>query len=299
MRPFLTCFLFIFLISNVDSYAQRFHKKRKQRSFFFTGGTGITSYFGELNNPGDLFDSRLNINVGVGYFFNDWIAARSEVTWYQIEGDDAKADDPGRVRRNLSFVSNNLEFNVVGMVHLFPRPSRRGVFQPWNLYGFAGAGFTYINPKAELDGTKHSLPPLMTEGEDYSQFVFVIPAGAGVKYYLTPFLNFSLEGGSRTTFSDYLDDVSTEYVDPNSFEDPIAQALADRRPEIGLEPAQAGDKRGNPDANDWYWMLNVKVVDYLATGYERQVIWQRRKVNHRSKRSIKRRKAIKIPGKRR
>ena len=60
----------------------------------------------------------------------------------------------------------------------------------------------------------------------------------------------------RFTFTDYLDDVSTVYIDPNSFTDPIARELADRRPELGLEPASAGDKRGNPDKNDGYFTQN-------------------------------------------
>ena len=176
----------------------------------------------------------MNLNVGVGYFFTSRIAVRSELTWYQIEGDDAKADDPGRVQRNLSFVSNNYEFNTVGMIHLFERPPRRGVVRPVNVYGFAGIGFTYINPKAELNGTKHALQPLQTEGVDYNKLVLVIPAGLGLKYYFTPFLNLSLEGGVRRAFSDYLDDVSTNYLDPASFDDPIARDLADRSPELVL-----------------------------------------------------------------
>jgi len=39
-----------------------------------------------------------------------------------------------------------------------------------------------------------------------------------------------LEGEYRLIFTDYLDNVSTEYQDPNSFGDPNAAALADRGP---------------------------------------------------------------------
>jgi hypothetical protein len=38
------------------------------------------------------------------------------LTWFTLEGDDAKADDASRVSRNLSFKSNNVELGLP--VHL-------------------------------------------------------------------------------------------------------------------------------------------------------------------------------------
>ena len=72
-----------------------------------------------------------------------------------------------------------------------------------------------------------------------------------MKINVTKILNFAVEGGFRYTFSDYLDDVSTQYIDNASISDPSAQALADRGPEIGLAVKPAGSKRGNPDVNDY------------------------------------------------
>ena len=68
-------------------------------------------------------------------------------------------------------------------------------------------------------------------------------------------------------FTDYLDDVSNQHVDPASFSDPIASALADRRPELGLPAVPAGTQRGNPSDDDGYFLFTVKVEYYLPDDF--------------------------------
>ena len=53
-----------------------------------------------------------------------------------------------------------------------------------------------------------------------------------------------IDGTQRFSFTDYLDDISTVYLDNTSFTDPIAAQLADRGPEISEELRPAGAKRG-------------------------------------------------------
>ena len=258
--------LLAFLVALVvELHAQSFTRYKRNRSAIVSFGTGVTSYFGDLNNPGDIIDSRLNVNVGLQAFFLEWLALRTELMYYQLEGSDAESDRDGRRVRNLSFTSSNLEFNVAAMANLVPNGLRFYQRNDINLYGFLGVGFTYYNPKAELDGTKYALRPLQTEGTSYGNIALIVPAGVGVKVKVGPFFNIALEGGYRLSFSDYLDDVSTVYIDNNSFTDPVARALADRRPEIGLGLAEAGDKRGNPDRDDGYLVLNLKIEYYLPS----------------------------------
>jgi hypothetical protein len=57
--------------------------------------------------------------------------------------------------------------------------------------------------------------------------------------------------------------VSTVHKDPASFSNPIAAALADRRPELGLAALPAGSQRGDPSKKDGYFLLNVKIEYYL------------------------------------
>jgi len=261
MRAALFTILGIFILS--ESYTQSFYNSRRGRDIIVSVGTGVTSYFGDLNDPGDIIDTDLNLNLGAQYMFTKRIAGRAEIAWFQLSGDDAKSEAEGRVNRNLSFVSNNFEFNAVGILNIFEYGPRFYQRPQLNLYGFAGAGVIYFNPKAELDGEKYALQPLQTEGVEYSRVAPVVLYGAGIKYMLNPFFNIAIEAGYRQTFTDYLDDVSTFYKDNSSFENPIAAQLADRRPEIGLPTLEAGRKRGEPSNNDGYLLFNLKIEFYL------------------------------------
>jgi hypothetical protein len=244
--------------------AQSFYAIKRERSVIATVGVGTSTYFGELANPKDYIDAKPSIALGLQYYFTNRISARAELTYFQLSGDDAKADiESGRRERNLSFTSNNIEFNTVGIIQLGPHGQRFYQRPKLNFYGFVGIGLLYFNPKTEYLGEMVALQPLQTEGVKYSKFAPVIPYGLGAKLMLSPFLNISIEGGYRKVFTDYLDDVSTVHKDPASFSDPTAAALADRRPEIGEPTVPAGTQRGNPDKDDGYMLLNVKFEYYL------------------------------------
>jgi hypothetical protein len=257
---FILVFFFVFCASEV--VAQGFYSKRNQERIYISAGTGLANYLGDLANPGLTFRLRPNIHVGAGYDFTDRFTARAELTWYQISGDDADADTEDRRARNLSFRANNFEFSTVAIMHLWDKGDRKNI-RRFNLYGFAGAGVTTVNPSAELNGERYSLPDFNTENDSYSRFAFVLPFGIGATTALTYAMNLGLEFGYRYTFSDYLDDVSTEYPDPELLKDDIARSLSDRGPEIGTRPATVGGVRGNPDNYDAYYMVSVKINYYL------------------------------------
>ncbi len=273
--------LFLYIaLAGYEMHAQSFFNFRKGRDIIFSVGTGTTSYFGDLNNPGDIFDTSPNINLGLQYFFTDRIAIRSEASWFRLSGDDADADNEGRSVRNLSFRSDNFEWNVVGIVQAFSNGTRYYQRPGINVYGFAGIGLLYFNPQGQVPdndwsgnplpeaGNYVALQPLQTEGEAYSRTAIVVPAGIGLKLKAGPFFNFLIEGGYRFAFTDYLDDVSSTYLLHSSLaSDPLRQAMADRRNEIGLEPLgdEEGQIRGNPDDNDGYFILNAKVEFYLPS----------------------------------
>jgi hypothetical protein len=269
--------------------AQSFYSIRRERDVIATIGSGASTYFGELKNPGENFaETKLNINVGLQYYFTNRISGRAELTWFQLKGDDAKADDPSRVNRNLSFISNNLELSATGAVNLFPMGQRFYQRPNINFYGFAGVALLYINPKAEYEGEKIALQPLQTELVKYSRFQFAVPYGIGGRLKVGPFVNVAIEGGWRLTFTDYLDDVSTVHAGPAAFSDPIAAALSDRRPEVGEAIVPAGTKRGNPDKNDQYFLLTLKAEIYLPSGIFG--IDPQRKLYNRKRRAIYRRR---------
>lgn len=266
MRPTLIIGIILVFLS-LDGFGQSFYNYRRGRDIIASVGTGTSTYFGDLKDNGDYFDPKPNLNLGLQYFFNERFGARAELGWFQIEGDDASEKESGKYKRNLSFISNNFELNVVGIVQAFPNGVKYYQRNNFNIYGFAGIGLLYFNPKAELDGKRYALQPIKTEGVSYSRVTIVIPYGLGVKYKVNPFFNVCIEGGFRQTFTDYLDDVSDKYIDNSSFSDPIHAQLADRRTEIGLPLKEAGDARGNPNKNDSYFNLNLKVEFYLPAEF--------------------------------
>lgn len=261
--------LLLFLLTPVLASSQTFYAVRKERSLILVGGMGTASYFGDLKDPGDLIDVKPSISAGLQFYFTNRISVRSELTYYSIKGDDASSSDPSRKDRNLSFKSGNLELNAVGIVDLLPLGRRFYQRPRINLYGLAGIGVTYMNPKAEYNGEKYALQPLKTEDVTYSRIQPVIPYGIGVRIKAGPFFNIGIESTWRKTFTDYLDDVSTVHPDKSGWTDPVRIALSDRRVEGNpeLSPYQPGKRRGDPNDDDAYHLLMLKVEYYLPDNF--------------------------------
>jgi hypothetical protein len=262
-----TLFILLLTVALFEAEAQSFYSYRRDRDFLISVGSGTTNYFGEMVNPGSWGTLRPNVIVGAEYHISNRVATRAEFSWFQIAGDDANANDD-RKERNLNFRSNNYELNVTGAVYLLPQGVRFYQRSKLNPYVFAGIGLLYMNPTTtDSQGNRHALQPLRTEGVSYSRFQPVIPFGGGVKVKVDPFFNVIVEAGYRMTFTDYLDDVSTaRYVDFSLVNGPVAVELSDRR--VG-DSRPTDDKRttvgrrGNPEQNDHYMMLNLKVQYYL------------------------------------
>jgi hypothetical protein len=91
--------------------------------------------------------------------------------------------------------------------------------------------------------------------------------GAGIKYFFSESVNLSFEVIHRKLFTDYLDDVSTKYVDPTLFskylspsQAAIAIAVSNKSPQGYNTPAyQPGNKRGDPSQNDAYFTMGFKL----------------------------------------
>ncbi|MBX2894268.1 MAG: outer membrane beta-barrel protein [Cyclobacteriaceae bacterium] len=262
MRKLLV--LVVLLTVAEAAIAQSFYAIRKNRSLIAIFGAGTSTYFGELSNPGNYLDAKPNINFGLQYYLAPRISARAEVTWFSIEGNDAEADHGGRVKRNLSFKSNNIELNLVGQINFFPNGNRYYRRPQINAYAFGGLAAVYFNPKAELNGETYALQPLRTEGVSYSRVAFALPFGFGVRKKLGPNLNLSVEWGYRKVFTDYLDDVSSSYPDLSTYTGP-ALALSFRGQENGLDQPfpSAGHQRGNSSTDDGYMLLSLKAEYYL------------------------------------
>lgn len=243
-----------------------------QRGYEVGGWIGGAHYFGDLNDNFGL--SRPGIAAGfIGrYNFNTRLSIRLSGNYARVSAYDSDNDNEFQQARNLSFRSDLLEgiaqfeFNFLPLVH----GSRDEFFTP---YLFAGLGITYFNPKAELDGTWYDLQPLGTEGQpiggEYNKVSMGLVFGLGVKVDLNRqwSLNFELSG--RSLFTDYLDDVSTEYpnaVELQALRGDLAARLSDRSLEVRDEAiGEAGRQRGTSSTNDGYAFLSIGIVYYIGT----------------------------------
>ncbi len=277
------------LVIGADLSAQSFYAVRRPRNLILNVGSGSATYKGELVNPNQLGKTRYNIVAGAEYYLGRRIATRVELSYFRLAGNDATANDD-RVERNLSFFSGNLELSAVGIFNLWPMQEKYYQRPSFNIYGFAGIGILYTNPKTEYKGEKIALQPVQTENISYSRFQPVIPYGVGGKVKISPFFNVALEGGYRITFTDYLDDISSNrYVDPALLQSDLARALSDRRKELNPNysaPFSVG-RRGNPNNMDGYLLINLKVQYYFPkevfNNSQRKLYTKKRKAYNRPK----------------
>jgi len=182
-----------------------------------------------------------------------------------------------RYQRNLHFRSPIREFSFLIEFHpinvLSKKKNAGSLFSP---YLIGGISLFHFNPQAMYKGSWVDLEPLRTEGQGFKDCPdrnryrlrqAAIPLGFGLRYEVSAIVNLRLELNYRMLFTDYLDDLSTNYIDPALFDkylDPlqaaIAKKLADRRAE--LDPnfiGKEGEKRGNPSNNDAWLSLNLKL----------------------------------------
>jgi hypothetical protein len=132
-------------------------------------------------------------------------------------------------------------------------------------YFFLGVGTFKFSPYTfDVSGNQVMLAELGTEGQgfyqnrkEYALQELAIPFGGGLQWALSPNKRLALELGLRKTNTDYLDDVSTTYVDEQLLlqnKGGTAVGLAYRGDEINSSNRYPGDGaiRGNPKTKDWY-----------------------------------------------
>lgn len=228
---------------------------------------GTTYYLGDLNYGNHFGLTQPAGGIIYRYNINPRWALKMNGLYGEVTGDDASAvgENPDR---NLSFKSHVLEFSAQ-MEHNFFQyftGSKKARFSP---YIFGGVSLFSYNPKAEYDGEWYELQPLGTEGQgttlypdrkEYALTQVSLPFGIGFKWSLSRSVCFGGEWGMRKTFTDYIDDVSLTYADPDVLlaeNTEIAMILADRRVQQGLEPYEEGVQRGDSKNKDWYSFAGI------------------------------------------
>jgi len=267
--------------SNTTS-AQKWKKNRQ----YATIHLGASNFLGDLGGSKDIgsyglkdFDvqsTRAVFGAGYSYRFYERFNVKSNLYFGWIGGDDTWTGQINRNVRNLHFRSILLELSAQAEVYLTLQNTgknwgrRKNNRMPITTYLFAGVGGVYTDPKGKyLDGKWYSLQPLHTEGQDivetrstYSKFAVAVPFGIGFKYDLNRKYSLGFEYGMRWTTSDYLDDVSTTYFDPNAIKAAYGDVAAyfsnpaDISDGATAYQTQPGQQRGNPMNKDSYMFAN-------------------------------------------
>ncbi len=298
----------------------------KFRSYQYVAfGVNAMNYYGDLapvNRAGssDISFTRPGIGVTYGYRLHPMFAVRATLNYGRLKGDDITSDpndseNLGRYLRNLSFRNDIKELSAGVNIYVLPDYNGPNFRHPFNFYVFVGAAIIHHEPKGKVPDVDYQLGdgsappsagewvklrPLGTEGqnldidgvaEPYKSIEFAIPIMLGATMRLPGAFNASIEFGPRILFTDYIDDVSTNYIGLDLFDDPLARVMSDRSAEaVGVwngdqrnispsslnfngqsyfsggirDAVDVQEGRGNPDGNDLYFVTQIKVTYLLS-----------------------------------
>ncbi|MFO7257782.1 MAG: DUF6089 family protein [Bacteroidota bacterium] len=230
------------------------------------------NYYGDLSpKPSKLSTDFGFTKPAVGLSFTQRLgprfSLRSSFMYGSLQGSDAESANREdtenglfRYQRNLSFRNRIKELSVVAVFDLYENQHTYISRVRWTPYGYIGASVFHHNPQAKVPerglngvpfenaGEWIDLRDLGTEGQyatlqegdinygikPYNNFQIAIPFGVGVRFRLNEIMDLSAEFGIRYTFTDYLDDVSRNYVDLGVFGDnELARSMSYRGYELG------------------------------------------------------------------
>ncbi len=240
---------------------------------------GFSNYIGDLQSKAYTTEqSHGAFSLGLQYDLNAHFSILGNGSYGRVGASDKYSPQADLRARNLSFQSKIYEGNFLLEYNLLDLNEHR--ITP---YAFAGGAIYHFNPYAyDSLGRKTYLKGLSTEGEGlarypdrkpYKLFQFAIPFGGGIKFRIADNITLAYEIGLRKLFTDYLDDVSTTYVDRAillAAKGPKAVEMAYRGGEVkgGAGYPAAGSIRGGSHHKDWYYLSGIKVSIALNSNRE-------------------------------
>lgn len=303
----LLIFLFLFITLVGESFSQRWTRER-HHLYLGLGGSGFMGELGGADQVGtqgmrdfDFAAVKPAGALGYRYMLMENLGLKANLTFGYVSGDDKNTDEAFRNNRNIHFrspileLSPQLQFTFYSMQKQGARYTRlTGVRGRGDInisaHFFAGIAAFYFNPQGYFEPGNYNgsiepeflpsagwynLRPLRTEGQGffptrrkYLPVAFSIPFGIGAIVQLNRDISIGIEYGFRKTFTDYIDDVSTTYVDPaifsEMFTDPAKIALAEyfANPtlnNLSENVTSPGQQRGNPYNADAYMFSFITV----------------------------------------
>lgn len=265
----------------------------------------------------DLGFTRPSIGVSFTHRFGPFYQLTGGFNYGTLAASDAESADPAdensayRYVRNLSFRNRIKELSVVGQFDLYPNQGTYISRVRWTPFAFLGIAVFHHNPQAkDANGEWVDLEPLGTEGQyadlpttaanhgikPYSKIQIAIPFGIGARFRINEVMDISGEFGFRYLFTDYIDDVSQNYVDldllpeesqrmsyrsdevnPNSSEK-VGQIMSNRSPTNstvfptvvnGYGSEHPDNLRGNKNDRDIYTMTTIRLSYIIGKSFHK------------------------------
>jgi hypothetical protein len=314
-------------ISSYRGKKEWFGKEKRYNSLGIA--LNALNYYGDLAPRSSRFSTDISFTqpaVGISYAhrFGPRYSLTGSFMYGTLKGADAESANAGdtnnglyRYHRNLSFRNRIKELSVVASLDLFPNMATYISRVKWTPYAFAGAAALLHNPQAQAPATDLNGNPLPeagqwinlqslgTEGQKaqlgegdvnadikpYKKLQVAIPFGLGVRFRLNDVLDLSAELGFRYLFTDYIDDVSKNYVDLGVFgDDELAKAMSYRSNEVvdpnlltptptrngqtynlltGYGQEYVDNKRGKKNDKDTYMVTSIKLTYILGKTFHR------------------------------
>jgi hypothetical protein len=240
---------------------------------------GVSNYLGDLTEK--LYqNSRAAVGINLDRQITRRISLRAGLTFGKVAAADSTNPREDFRLRNFSFQSTISELSLVAEVNTLDMSYKR-----WSPYLFGGFAVFHFNPYTfNQQGLQIYLQPLSTEGQGlpgysqkpYARTQWAIPFGGGIKYNISDNVRIALEIGLRKLFTDYLDDVSGNYADPNDLLTANGQQSVDlsyRGDEVPggnpVYPSKA-DTRGSPKYKDYYYFSGVHLSFLLPDAKSRE-----------------------------
>lgn len=225
-------------------------------SWSVQAGLSATRYYGDLSEP---FNSHLQLGIALQIAairrLTERFSVRAETRLYHLYASQKYTIN---ARNNLSFTTLAPDGWLGIQADLLPIDEN----QQNILYAWLGGGVTLLAPATRYNNQLIRLAPLHTEGKAYSRWAPIVTYGIGIPFNLSTHDRFNVEVNYTHAFTDYLDDVSTVYVNTPDVPANLL-GVVDRSGEVGAPNWPVGSKRGNSEANDGYLMLGIRYTRLL------------------------------------
>jgi hypothetical protein len=237
----------------------------------------------------NISNTKIMLSGQLSVFPREWLGLRLSLSHGTIAGDDALIESKGgfeeaRKVRNQNFKSKIneafLSVEIYPTVFLERDPSIHA--RKIRPYILVGGGVFHFNPQGRdpLNNNWVYLKGLHTEGQGFPEYPdrknykltqLEIPLGFGIKYFISEKVSLSTEFVSRKTFTDYIDDVSTTYIDKDAFYTnlPLDVAIIANRmydKSVSSASRNGGEQRGSPKNLDAFYSAGLKLSIRLGNG---------------------------------